>query len=222
MTKTHTHTSSKLTPSEQGRLSEKTKVRLENPDDLIESIEMMTDLISSYLIDGTSCSEFELIRWLQNPDRGVFREDAMSDTLTLFRSHFLVMHCLHRLRIQWLNDNKGYLEISALNIHLTQSHERNGRSLAEHDPLANYYLDLSELATEEETIDALLNDFWRRMVIPERLDDDLRILELQPPADSTTIRQQYRRLAMQHHPDKGGDPERFQLISAAYQRLKHG
>ena len=60
------------------------------------------------------------------------------------------------------------------------------------------------------------------MVIPDNYDADLATLELQPPVDSISVRQQYRRLAMRHHPDKGGDGEQFRRVSAAYQRLKQG
>lgn len=195
-------------------------------DALSETIHLMTDLIASYLADGSSCTEFELIKWLQAPDQGVFRADAMSDSVTLFRSHFLVMHCLYQLRNQWLTEQRGFLEISALNIILRPVSERTEHTLksaiAQQDPLAAYYLDLNELETDEESIDALLNDFWRRMVIPDNYDADLATLELQPPVDSISVRQQYRRLAMRYHPDKGGDGEQFRRVSAAYQRLKQG
>ena len=33
------------------------------------------------------------------------------------------------------------------------------------------------------------------------------------------LRSAYRRLALAHHPDKGGDPVRFQLIVTAYEAL---
>lgn len=38
-------------------------------------------------------------------------------------------------------------------------------------------------------------------------------------ADHDTIKKAYRKLAMQYHPDKGGDPEQFQKISEAYETL---
>ena len=38
-------------------------------------------------------------------------------------------------------------------------------------------------------------------------------------ADTDTIKRAYRKLAMTHHPDKGGDPAQFQKISEAYAML---
>ena len=38
-------------------------------------------------------------------------------------------------------------------------------------------------------------------------------------ADANTIKQAYRRLASQHHPDKGGDKNKFQEIEQAYRTL---
>lgn len=45
------------------------------------------------------------------------------------------------------------------------------------------------------------------------------ILGVTPTATPDEIRAAFRRLAMKHHPDRGGDPEEFQKIKAAYERL---
>jgi DnaJ-class molecular chaperone len=44
-------------------------------------------------------------------------------------------------------------------------------------------------------------------------------LELQPNCSQEDIKRQYRTLAHQHHPDRGGDTERFKRISIAYEVL---
>ena len=187
-----------------------------------DTLNLVTDLLATYLADGHRCPEYELIRWLQAPEQGIFREDALSDSMTLFRANFIVMHALYRLRDRWLTAGRGYLQISALDIGMVPLSSCGGTDLpGQHDALAEYYLDLNNLDTDQASVDALLNDFWQRMVIPEHYDDDLAVLELTPPVDRNTLRQQYRRLANQHHPDKGGDAEAFRKVSSAYQRLRY-
>jgi DnaJ-domain-containing protein 1 len=187
-----------------------------------DTLNLVTDLLATYLANGHRCPEYELIRWLQAPEQGIFREDALSDSMTLFRANFIVMHALYRLRDRWLTAGRGYLQISALDIGLVPLSSGGGTELPDqHDALAEYYLNLNNLDTDQASVDALLNDFWQRMVIPEHYDDDLAVLELTPPVDRSTLRQQYRRLANQHHPDKGGDAEAFRKVSSAYQRLRY-
>ena len=68
---------------------------------LTEDIQSITDLIASYLKDGKDISEYDLIRWLQSSDNQTFTDSGLKDSLTLFRTHFLVMHCLYQLRLSW-------------------------------------------------------------------------------------------------------------------------
>jgi len=190
---------------------------------MTDDIELITDLLGGYLRDGRQCSEYDLIRWLQEPGQAVFDKDALSDNLMLFRANFLVMHCLYRLQQRWVTDGTGHLEVSALRVQLrTTAYDSSGaQNVAEHDVMAEYYLNLNNIDTDSEAVDALLNDFWKRMVQPEHLDADLAILELSLPVSSQELKQQYRRLASEHHPDKGGDASRFREISSAYQRLRY-
>jgi hypothetical protein len=45
------------------------------------------------------------------------------------------------------------------------------------------------------------------------------ILEIESTATSHEIKKSYRKLALKHHPDKGGDPEAFKEIANAYEIL---
>lgn len=46
------------------------------------------------------------------------------------------------------------------------------------------------------------------------------ILEVKKDASKSEIKKQFRLKAKQHHPDKGGDPEKFKVINEAYQVLQ--
>ena len=47
-------------------------------------------------------------------------------------------------------------------------------------------------------------------------DDLYARLGLERDADEAAIKKSYRKLALKHHPDKGGDPEKFKLYAEAY------
>ena len=44
-------------------------------------------------------------------------------------------------------------------------------------------------------------------------------LEISPNASEADIKKAYRKMAMKHHPDKGGDSGKFKEISAAFEIL---
>ena len=50
--------------------------------------------------------------------------------------------------------------------------------------------------------------------------DHYSILGVSRNADANTIKSAYRRLALQHHPDKGGDPEMFRKVQEAWEELR--
>lgn len=45
------------------------------------------------------------------------------------------------------------------------------------------------------------------------------LLGVRPDAQFAEIRKAYRKLAMQYHPDRGGDPEKMRLLNEAYEVL---
>lgn len=52
-----------------------------------------------------------------------------------------------------------------------------------------------------------------------RIDRAYGLLELTPPASLEEVKKAFHRLAHIHHPDKGGDVEKFKEINGAYQFL---
>lgn len=185
----------------------------------------LIELLRFKLKTGVVFSEYELMKWLQEPEQGIFRADALAHNLTLFRSHFLLMHALYTLRKEWLATGSAVLEISALCIEKRVWVTPDANISAETqvnvaEPLVDYYLDLGQLETPEEEIEQLLNSFWQKMRLPEQQPEDLAILELTPPINAQQIKKQYKKLAMLHHPDRGGSEEKFCQVQGAYQRLR--
>jgi hypothetical protein len=179
-------------------------------------------LLKVLLLHPTGLSEFELIQKLEAEGQPGFETDCLKGNLSLFQTHFFLFHSLYQLREQlvFTQEQQYQLEISPLCIQLISLKEDNGSSLAEHNPLRDYYLDLSNLKEVNETeVNQLFTRFWERFISNDERRDALVELELQDPVDWPTIKKQHRRLAMQHHPDRGGDEERLQAINAAMNAL---
>ncbi len=51
------------------------------------------------------------------------------------------------------------------------------------------------------------------------LKHHFRVLGLKPTFDERLIKERYRKLVLEHHPDAGGDPERFKEINASYSQI---
>ena len=49
--------------------------------------------------------------------------------------------------------------------------------------------------------------------------DLYKVLGIDRGADDRTVKKMYRKLALEHHPDKGGDPEAFRTAKFAFDRL---
>ncbi len=52
--------------------------------------------------------------------------------------------------------------------------------------------------------------------------DPYEVLGVSHGASEEDVKKAYRKLAMKHHPDKGGDPEQFKKIQNAYDRITKG
>ena len=160
-------------------------------------------------------SEHELICVL----RGVGKLEAPAGPRALphelFRSHFLVFHALYSLRDRWWQAREAHLEISPLKIQRLP-YAVGERALGSHDGLREYYLDMANLdATSVEDVNRLIASFQARLQRHDRRADALAELGLQDPIEDEAIKEAWRRLAMEHHPDRGGDADRLQAINAA-------
>lgn len=172
-------------------------------------------------------SEFDLIQALHNDPETPFQKPKMSDSWALFQCHFWLFHCLHLLRLELAARTGEHLSIIATRLELHPSRRPFHETLevvglaALADPMQEYYLDIENLYLETpQSIKEKLDHFWRRLNDPEHEPDDWAALELTPPISADRLRLQYRRLCQKHHPDRGGNAERFRQIQSAYARLR--
>lgn len=167
-------------------------------------------------------AEHALLKQLQADAQAGFPDSLFNDELALFRAHFLLFHALYRLRDALAAERSGHLQIDARCIRLLPYQLSDASHMAEHDPLADYYLDLHNLEnTTAEDLAQMLGNFWTRYYADSRREEALAELGLQVDADLATAQRRYRELAMVHHPDRGGEAGRFQAIREAIDILRH-
>lgn len=169
-------------------------------------------------LEPRGMSEYELIGHLREAGHPAFQRPLSQDNLHLFRTHFLLFHVLYILRGRLWREQRADLQISALRIALRpcRAGAQGHRDLRGRDPLCDYYLDLSHLDdTTAEQVEALLQGFWSGAGPSARRTQALSVMGLSDPVDDGSIRRQYRRLVMRHHPDRGGDKAQLQALNAA-------
>ena len=160
-------------------------------------------------------SEYDLIRALKERGFFDFLPPPPADPHQLFRAHFLLFHALYQLRERLSSMELGLLQIDTLCIRcLPWTAGENILSVP--DSLRAFYLDWSNLdGTTEDDVCKLIASFWNQLGRFDKRDAALAELGLEDPVDNETIKLAWRRLAMEHHPDKGGDNDRLQAINAA-------
>jgi DnaJ-domain-containing protein 1 len=183
-------------------------------------IEHLIDRIH-HLLQGQpqGLSEHELLCRLRADDAPFMTKTTGHDTLRLFRQHFLIMHALYQLQARLERDGQS-ISIGPLNIRLRHHYRPRPGIPQRPDPLRAYYLDLTQLEGVDETeVNTLLADFWHRYQGFDQRGEALAELGLEDPVDARTIKQRYRRLAMEHHPDRGGDTATLQRLHRAMRIL---
>ena len=144
-----------------------------------------------------------------------------TDTLHLFRGHFLLFHVLYRLADQLGREGGWRLDISPLTIQLVAAHGCGAMLPMQRDGLRDYYLDMGQLETTTSAdVRAMLAGAWTRLHAVSEVGKALEVLGLREPADAATIRRSYRRMAMRAHPDRGGSTQCLQALNAALATLK--
>jgi len=174
-------------------------------------------------------SEYALIQHLKDMQQPLFVQANLRDTLSLFRTHFVLFHALYLLRDRLRNLGEFDLQISPLQIRLapaapTSQQATHNQALERDDPLRSYYLNLEHLqATDRADVDALLKGSRALLLQPQSVTDALLELGIAQPLsaiNATQLRHQYRKLVSAHHPDRGGCTERLQRINQAMDTLR--
>lgn len=180
--------------------------------------------IAAVLVEckGKAISEYQLLGRLVK--QKVLDGDYARQSLSLFQAHFLTMNALYQLRQRFRQSRTAELSVSPLAIVL-QDYPKKQYSTTdlsmEAEEVARYYLDWSNFnSASEQSVDELLHSFWHVFVQQGDKQGALQTLGLKEPVSWNTIKQAYRRLVMQHHPDRDGDPRKFNEIQQAYGELR--
>ena len=72
----------------------------------------------------------------------------------------------------------------------------------------------------DEGLRDLVDGFFRWMGGRESVSQALKTLGLPQDANVKTVKARWRRLSLDHHPDRGGDAALFKKLSAAWAVLK--
>lgn len=182
--------------------------------------------------------EYHLLKTLAQA--GYTQFELGKDALSLFQAHFMLFHLLYRLQNQWLEAGLGTLYIHTLEIRFEPFEKAENLSkfpaqpsktanLDRFDPLKTYYLDFSAYyQTQSDEVRQLLKDFWltfaqqpfQRIQGNLSYQQALTLFDLEPSFSPQTLKQRYRQLRQQTHPDKGGNASDFQQVLEAYEILQ--
>lgn len=145
------------------------------------------------------------------------------EQLGLFKLNWLMMNALYQLQMALL-PSAYYLHISTLDIYLKPLLDLELPAQAKElkaQPLRDYYLDWSNFSdTTADEVQAMLEGVWETYLSPNKQSEAYTVLGLRSEADWPEVKRCYRKLAATHHPDKGGDAQRFMEIRQAYECLK--
>ena len=184
--------------------------------------ELTEQLLALLQAADAGLSEYQLIQQLKQQQSQHLDNLAGDEQLALFQLHFLIFNALYRLRERLWQTQSAHLTIGPLCCQLLP-YQAGSCGLAEHDPLRDYYMNLQHLQdTDADTVEQLLANFWQRLLGGDEQRAALELFELSsaPALDLPRIKQRYRQLVSQHHPDRGGSTSRLQSINQAFEILQ--
>lgn len=160
-------------------------------------------------------------------EQGLLKDLDEQPQKALFKQNFLLMNALFELQAMLLPG--CWLQVKAMEIQIFRIIPTNLETqLSQDDALRDYYLDWQHYDTCPDIIQEMLESFWNRYeayigaspnAMPKR--QALKVFELEQDATDKEIRKQWRRLALQWHPDRdGGDANQFKRICEAWQTLR--
>jgi len=188
----------------------------------------LSQAIEPFLLKNRQTREYDIIRHLQ--DQTILPKNVLQNPLSMFRCHFLIFNALYRLQLKTLIHQRYSLDISSLKINVNEfspddetliDNKQVADSVKQHDALSHFYLDLEHLnQTSEQDVNQLIDGFWKHYFNNDQKAHALSVMGLEEPVDFSLIKKQYRRLAMKHHPDRGGDADQLIKIHQAMQCLE--
>jgi len=168
-------------------------------------------------------SEYDMIKEL-SLRTDMIAADFGKDNLNLFKTHFVLFNGLFRLQQLLAEEGNRYLEIGVMNIRLRESIEGGDEKSLDNGgsaKLAAYYLDMMNLdEMTRDGVDEMISTFWASFNGEPERKKALTVLGLEEGISFSEVRKRYRKLARDHHPDRGGDKERLQEINDAMEILK--
>ncbi|CUB04651.1 DNA-J related domain-containing protein [Marinomonas fungiae] len=189
---------------------------------------LIPDILAFLRDHPEGIEEYDLLKALKakHPMLSKLAEDQ---NLLLFRQHFLIMNALYQLKNSLWVEEQITLNITGMRVNLQYAPPEatsDCTTLSDsHDAkLGAYYMDWDEYVnTDKDAVEQLLQSFYNGIATIDERKDALKTLALHVDFidDKDAIKRQYRKLARDAHPDRGGDPERFISLRQAYECLMH-
>lgn len=186
---------------------------LPNPEGQEQLLILLQEILQK---EEEGIREYELLSQLRTLGLPIFSEGTFSDSLVLFRCHFLLFHLLYLLQERLVRQECGILEIHFTQIRLRPWQGSTDKVPGQVDRVRDYYLDLTNLeGMAQADVDQLIDRFWLEYQRYVQQPESYAVLGLPLTASRQEVKRRYRELALRHHPDQGGDPEEFRRVREA-------